>query len=73
MAQLNGPNLKAARERKHLSRAQLAELVDQSYVWVWFLENEKKGTPREKLCRLADVLGVPVAHIERTESLEESA
>lgn len=62
---VHGANIKEARERNYLSRRELGALVDQSYEWVWKIENEWRTVPREKLCRLADVLGVPIEHIER--------
>ncbi|MFF5988165.1 helix-turn-helix domain-containing protein [Prauserella flavalba] len=65
MAIPNGPNIQAARERKKLSRSELAEKVGRSYVWVYNLEKGNKNTPREKLYLLADVLDVPITHIER--------
>lgn len=73
MAKPHGPNIQAARERKGWSRRYLAERVGRSYEWLFNIEKEHKGTPREKLYLLADVLDVPITYVERVPELKDTA
>lgn len=67
MARPNGPNIQRARERRQLSRSELARLCGKTYLWVYRLENELKGTKGETFHLLADVLKVPVKSLMRSE------
>jgi transcriptional regulator with XRE-family HTH domain len=75
MAKPNGPQLKKARERAKLSRAQLAERVGRSYMWIYKLETEIGTTKPESFYLLAEILNVPVEYVMRTslDTLGESA
>lgn len=57
-----GIRVKESRMRKHISQAELAELIDMSVTYISHIETAKRHASLESLVRIANALEVTVDH-----------